>query len=142
MAAGAPRIWSRPSNSLPYFVASAVADRDFSWVHATPAKIFSSVVIRLMDLVESDPAPPAVRYDWGWGGTVTIVTRSGARYTSTVDAPRGSAPRGIEWSDVDAKYRALMPESGLPPKRIDQALNMIHRFEQVKKVSELTALFT
>ena len=33
--------------------------------------------------------------------------------TSTVDAPRGSAPRGIEWSDIDAKYRALMPESKL-----------------------------
>jgi hypothetical protein len=27
-----------------------------------------------MDLVESDPAPPAVRDDWGWGGTVTVVT--------------------------------------------------------------------
>ena len=66
----------------------------------------------------------------------------GARDTSTVDAPRGSAPRGIEWSDVDAKYRALMPESALPPKRIEQGLNMIHRFEQVKKVSELTALLT
>jgi 2-methylcitrate dehydratase PrpD len=136
----------RPGNlaeaihSLPYFVASAVADKDFSWVHATPAKISSPIVARLMDLVEADPAPPAVRYDWGWGGTVTIVTRSGARYTRTVDAPRGSAPRGIEWSDVDAKYRALVPESGLPAKRVDQTLNMIHRFDQVKNVSELTRL--
>jgi 2-methylcitrate dehydratase PrpD len=137
-----PRDLVEAIHSLPYFVASAVADKDFSWVHATPAKIFSPVVIRLMDLVESDPAPPAVRYDWGWGGTVTIVTRSGARHTSTVDAPRGSAPRGIQWSDVDAKYRALVPESGLPQKRIEQTLDLIHRFEQVKKVSELTALFT
>jgi 2-methylcitrate dehydratase PrpD len=136
----------RPSNlaeaihSLPYFVASAVADKDFSWVHATPAKISSPIVARLMDLVEADPAPPAAHYDWAWGGTVTIVTRSGARYTSTVDAPRGSAPRGIEWSDVDAKYRALVPESGLPAKRVEQTLNMIHRFDQVKNVSELTRL--
>jgi 2-methylcitrate dehydratase PrpD len=135
-----PRNLAEAIHSLPYFVASAVADKDFSWVHATPAKISSPIVARLMDLVEADPAPPAAHYDWAWGGTVTIVTRSGARYSSTVDAPRGSAPRGIEWSDVDAKYRALVPESGLPAKRIEQTLNMIHRFDQVKNVSELTRL--
>jgi 2-methylcitrate dehydratase PrpD len=127
-------------HSLPYFVASAVADKDFSWVHATEAKIFNPVVTRLMDLVEVDPAPPAVKYTWGWGGTVTVVTRSGARFTSTVDAPRGSAPRGIAWSDVDAKYRALMPDSGLPAKRIEESLSVIHAFEKVKNVAELIRL--
>ena len=66
--------------------------------------------------------------------------RNVARYTSTVDAPRGSGPRGIEWSDVDAKYRALAPESGLPAKRVEQTLNLIHRFDQVKHVAELTGL--
>ena len=85
-------------------------------------------------------APPAVTYKWGWGGTVTIVTKSGARFTSTVDAPRGSAPRGIEWSDVDAKYRALMPDSKLPAKRIEESLSVIHGFEKVKNVAELIRL--
>jgi 2-methylcitrate dehydratase PrpD len=127
-------------HSLHYFIASAVADKDFSWVHATPDKIHSPAVARLIGLVEADPAPPAVHYDWSWGGTVTIVTRSGARYTSTVDAPRASGPRGIEWSDVDAKYRALLPDSKLPAKRIEEILNMIHGFDRVKNVSELTGL--
>src|SRR5262249_43233787 len=98
-------------HSLPYFLASAVAAKDFSWIHATPAKIHSPTVARLMPLVAADPSPSPVHYDWGWGGTVTIVTTSGVQFTSTVDAPRGSAPRGIEWSDVDGKYRALMPAS-------------------------------
>ena len=57
-------------HSLPYFVASAVADKDFTWVHATEAKIFNPVVTRLMQLVEVDPAPPAVKYNWSWGGSV------------------------------------------------------------------------
>jgi 2-methylcitrate dehydratase PrpD len=127
-------------HSLPYFVASAVADKDFSWVHATPAKIHSPIVARLMLLVDADPSPAAVHYDWGWGGAVTIVTKSGARFTSTVDAPKGSAPRGIEWRDVEAKYRALMPDSRLPVSRIEEALTVIHRFDQVKHVSELTRL--
>src|SRR5207302_10033166 len=129
-------------HSLPYFIASAVADKDFSWIHASPEKIHNPAVARLMDLVEPDPSPPPVRFNWSWGGTVTIVTRAGARYTSSVDAPRGSGPRGIDWSDVDAKFHALVRESGLTAKRIDQTLGLIHRFDQVKHVSELTRLLT
>ncbi len=129
-------------HSLPYFVASAVADRDFSWVHATPEKIHSPVTETLMDRVDVDPSPPPVSYDWSWGGTVTLVTNSGDRYTSTVDAPRGSGQRGIEWSDVEAKYRALLPDSSLPPNRIEEALSVIHNFEGVQNVSELTTLLS
>ena len=127
-------------HSLAYFVASAVADKDFSWVHATPEKIHRPVVARLMSVVEADPMPPAVHYDWNWGGTVTIVTKSGGRFTSTVDAPRGSGPRGIEWSDVDAKYRSLIPDSGLPMKRAEEILKEIHDFDQLKHVAEFTRL--
>jgi 2-methylcitrate dehydratase PrpD len=127
-------------HSLPYFVASAVADKEFSWVHATEAKIFNPVVARLMGLVEIDPAPVPVKYAWSWGGTVTVVTTSGGRFTSTVDAPRGSGPRGIDWSDVDAKYRALMPDSKLPAGRIEQTLELIHGFDRLKSVSAFTGL--
>jgi 2-methylcitrate dehydratase PrpD len=135
-----PRDMIEAIHSLPYFVASAVADKDFSWVHVTPEKIHRPVIARLIGLVEYDPAPAAVHYNWNWGGTVTIVTKSGSRFTSTVDAPRGSGPRGIEWSDVDAKYRALLPDSGLPAKRVEEILTMIHDFDRVKHVSEFTRL--
>jgi 2-methylcitrate dehydratase PrpD len=127
-------------HSLPYYIASAVADRDFSWASAEPEKIGRPPVQRLMALVQEDPAPPPVRYEWTWGATVTIVTKAGGRYASTVDAPKGSAPRGIQWSDVDAKYRALMPASGLAKVRIEQALQLIHTFNRAKLAAQLTAL--
>jgi len=129
-------------HSLAYFVATGVADRDFGWVHVTPEKIHSPVVVRLIGLVQADPAPPAVHYDWNWGGTVTIVTKSGARYTSTVDAPKGSGPRGIEWSDVDTKYHALISDSRLPAKRTEEILKTIHDFDQVKQVPQFTRLLS
>jgi 2-methylcitrate dehydratase PrpD len=129
-------------HSLPYFLASAVADREFSWVHATPAKIASPAMVRLIRRVGPDPSPPAVDYRWSWGATVTVVTTSGERYTSTVDAPRGSGPRGIEWQDVDAKYRALMPDSGLSATRTGQILETIHELDALGDVSELAALLT
>ena len=80
-------------HSLPYFVASAVADKDFTWVHATDAKIFDPAVTRLMDLVEVDPAPPPVQDTWSWGGTVTIVTTSGARSRARWTRRGDRAPR-------------------------------------------------
>ena len=138
----APKDMIEAIHSLPYFVASAVADRDFSWVHVTPEKIHRPVVARLIALVETDSVPNAVHYDWGWGATVTIVTASGARFTNTVDAPKGSAPRTIQWSDVEAKYHALMPESRLSAKRIEEALKTIHEFDKAQKVSQLTALLS
>ena len=135
-----PRDLIEAIHSLPYFLASAVVDQDFSWIHATPAKIASPTMARLIGLVESDPAPAPVDYAWSWGATVTIVTTSGDRYTSTVDAPRGSGPRGIEWRDVEAKYRALMPDSGSSARRIEEILNMVHELEDVGNVSELAHL--
>ena len=48
----------------------------------------------------------------------------------------------VHWSEVGTKYRALMRDSGLPAKRIEQTLTVIHRFDQVKLVSELTRLLS
>ena len=137
-----PRDLVEAIHSLPYFVASAVADKEFTWIHATEGKIFDPVVARLMNVVELDPTPPAVTYKWSWGGSVTVVTTSGQRFTSTVDAPRGSGPRGIEWSDVDAKYRALMPDSKLPAARLGQILDQIHQFDRVNSVPAFARLLT
>lgn len=142
VAGKAPTDMIEAIHSLSYYIASAVADKDFSWVHAEPKMFQRPVIIRLISLVEQDPSPTPVRYEWSWGATITIVTKSGARYTSTVDAPRGSAPRGIEWGDIDTKFHALMPQSHLPAGRIEEALKAIHDFDQVKKTSQLTSLLT
>ena len=137
----------RPANlaeaihSLPYYVAAAVADKDFTWVHATRGEVSPT---------RGSPG------SWIWWRSIRRRRRSrtsgageapspssprpGARFTSTVDAPRGSGPRGIEWSDVEAKYRALMPESKLPEPRLSQILDRIHNLEGMKHVAELTRL--
>lgn len=124
-------------HSLPYFLATGVADRAFDWSHITPQKMQRPEIARLVGLVEYEPVPAGTRYDWNWAGTVTIVTTDGGRYTSTVDAPRGSGPRGIMWSDVDAKFRALIGESGLSPAKQAQLLDAVHTFDSVRGVLSL-----
>jgi hypothetical protein len=71
---------------------------------------------------------------------VTIRATDGRSGTSTVFAPRGAAALGIGWPDVDAKYRALLPQAGLPAPRIEASLAVIHGFGNVERVSQLVDL--
>ena len=64
----------------------------------------------------------------------------GAEFRSTCTAPRGSGPRGIEWSDVEEKYRALVPLAGLSPSRVGESLAVIRGFEARDAVGRLVEL--
>ncbi len=139
-APSVPKDMVEAIHSLPYFLATGVADRDFNWSHITPEKMHRPVIARLVNLVEYEAVPASAHYDWNWGGTVTIVTKQGARFTSTVDAVKGSGPRGIEWSDVEAKYHALMQDGALPAKRNSEMMTAIHDFEKMKQASQLTRM--
>ena len=101
------------AHSPAYFLAAGAADRDFSWVHATATKIADPVIHRLIDKVRVGPPPTDDVARYRQGATVTIRTTDGRSSTSTVYAPRGAGFLGIAWADVDAKYRSLMPYSGL-----------------------------
>ncbi len=128
------------AHSPAYFVAAGVADREFSWVHASAAKIADPIIHRLIDKVRvgAPPTDDVARYRQG--ATVTIRTHDGRTATSTVYAPKGAAALGIAWSDVDAKYRTLVPAAGLPERDIEASLALIHDFRQVPNVSGLTDL--
>jgi len=123
-----------------YFAAAAVADRSFSWVHASEAKIADPVIRALIDKVQVAVVPPEQAAGFRHGSIVTIKTRDGRSYSSAVRAPRGSGPRGIEWSDVDAKYRTLVAMTPIGTDKIERSLDLIHRFRQADKIAALTEL--
>jgi 2-methylcitrate dehydratase PrpD len=128
------------AHSPAYFAAAGVADHGFSWVHAGAAKIADPVIHRLIDLVRvgDPPSEDAPRYRQG--ATVAIRTHDGCVSTSTVYVPTGAAALGIAWSDVDAKYRTLLPASGLPLPAIEASLGLIHEFGNLAEVSRFTRL--
>ena len=64
-----------------------------------------------------------------------LAARDGSRYTSTVYAPKGSGLLGIAWADIDAKYRALLPQAGLSHGAIEASLEIIHDFRRLTRVS-------
>ena len=130
------------AHSLAYFIAAAVADRGYGWIHASPAKVADPVISRLIDLVTVDPHPRPYpdRFPHHHGATVTITLKDGRQFADHVDFPRGSGPRGIEGGDVDAKYRTLVPLSKLAPQKIEDSLKLVQEFDTVKNMLELTSL--
>jgi 2-methylcitrate dehydratase PrpD len=128
------------AHSPAYFTAAGVADRRFSWEHAGPAKIADPVIHRLIDRVRVGEPPAQDAALYRQGATVAIHTRDGRVVSSTVTMPRGSGALGIDWADIDAKYRALMPASGLGAPAIENSLDVIHDFRNVTDVSTLTRL--
>src|SRR5712671_5045424 len=128
------------AHSPAYFLAAGVADREFSWAHASPQKIADPVIHGLIDKVQVGLPPEADAAHYRQGATVTIRTRDGRSVTSTVYAPKGAGMLGIAWADIDAKYRTLVPLAGLPGRQIEASLGMIHEFRRLAHVSTLTEL--
>jgi 2-methylcitrate dehydratase PrpD len=128
------------AHSPAYFLAAGVADRGFSWIHAAKEKITDPVIHRLIDKVRVGPPPSEDVERYRQGATVTIRTTDGRASTSTVYAPKGAGISGIAWADIEAKYRTLMPHSGLPDRQIEESLAVIRNFRQVTNVSVLTGL--
>ncbi|TDR94491.1 MmgE/PrpD family protein [Enterovirga rhinocerotis] len=136
-----PRNLVDAAHSLYYFVAASIVDGRFSWQHMGEAKMADPVIAAVQEKVVFDPNPAPLpdRFPHRHGGTVTIRTTDGRSFTSTCKAPRGSGPRGVDWADIDAKYRALVPLSGLSAERLDNSLALIARFETeaAPKLTEL-----
>jgi 2-methylcitrate dehydratase PrpD len=128
------------AHSPAYFLAAGAADHDFSWVHATAAKIADPVIHRLIDRVRVGPPPTDDAERYRQGATVAIRTTDGRLSTNTVFAPKGAGAAGIAWADIDRKYRALMPHARLSDQQIEASLAVIHDFRRVAHVSELTSL--
>ena len=128
------------AHSPAYFLAAGAADHDFSWVHATAAKIADPVIHQLIDRVRVGPPPTGNTERYRQGATVAIRTTDGRVSTSTVFAPKGAGPGGIAWAGIDRKYRTLMPHARLREQQIEMSLAAIHDFRRIAHVSELTSL--
>jgi 2-methylcitrate dehydratase PrpD len=128
------------AHSPAYFAAAGVADRDYSWAHAFDDKINDPVIRRLLDKVEVGDPPTENLERYRSGAVVTIRTRDGRSYSSTVYAPKGAAMLGIDWADVERKYRTLAPYAKLSGNNLEASMKVIRNFREVRNVSALVAL--
>ena len=69
-----------------------------------------------------------------------MTTTDGRSFTDTVYAPRGSAINGIDWADVEKKFRILCPFAGTSVANIERCGQVIRNFREVRNVRELVEL--
>ena len=126
------------AHSLPYMAAAAVVDRIYTWHHFLPEKYRDPVILALHEkVVAADTLSPHAPRG---GGSATVILKDGRSVSHTCEAPFGSGPRGIDWKDIEAKYRALTPQGGMSPQRIESSLAAIRRFDESAGAGTLTAL--
>ena len=128
------------AHSPAYFAAAGVADRDYSWAHAFEDKINDPVIRGLLGKVRVAGPPTENLERYKSGATVTVRTKDGRNHASTVYAPKGAAMLGIDWADVEAKYRALAPFAKFSGTNLEASMKVIRNFRDVKNVSELIGL--
>jgi 2-methylcitrate dehydratase PrpD len=128
------------AHSPAYFTAAGITDGAFGWAHATPEKIKDPTIHTLIDKIRVGPPPTESAERYRQGATVTIRTAEGREVTNTVFVPKGAGILGIDWVDIDAKYRTLMPLAGVSDTQIEQSLAVIHGFRRVRTIAELTDL--
>jgi 2-methylcitrate dehydratase PrpD len=128
------------AHSPAYFTAAGVADKAFSWTHASPEKIADPAIHQLIDKVRVGPPPTEDASLYRQGATVSIRTTDGRSVANTVYAPKGAALLGIDWADIEAKYLILMPHSGLKQSQIDASIALIRDFHNATSVAPLIAL--
>jgi 2-methylcitrate dehydratase PrpD len=128
------------AHSGTYFAAAGAADRSLTWAHASQAKITDPVIHRLIDRVRVGDQPRSDLDRYRIGATVTIRALDGRTSSETVFVPRGTAESGLTWADIDAKYRALLPEAGVDSSSVEISLALLHTLREGSAVSEITAM--
>jgi 2-methylcitrate dehydratase PrpD len=132
-----PRNLIDMAHSPAYFAAAGARDKRFGWEHAKPDKINDPVIHALIDKVRLDAPPTANDAAYRQGGTVSIETADGRTVTSTVLVPKGAASLGLDWADIEAKYRALAPNAPMTMDNVEASLTAIRQLRDARSVSML-----
>jgi 2-methylcitrate dehydratase PrpD len=124
------------AHSPAYFTAAGIRDHAFGWVHASPEKIADPVIHALIDKVSVGPEPTDNLVDYRQGASVSIVTMDGRTVSNTVFVPKGAGCLGIDWADVDTKFRALAPNAPMSEGQIARSIELVHDFREISGLSE------
>ncbi|CAM3360757.1 2-methylcitrate dehydratase [Bordetella sputigena] len=134
-----PRNLVEAAHSVAYFVAASVVDRGFGWDNLSPEKMRDPRIAALQDKVRyaSEPPPLPDRFPHRHGGSVAIHMDDGSVHQATCRAARGAGARGIEWADVEDKYRQLAPRAGLDAGQVAHTWSLIRDLDHLDDVALL-----
>ena len=86
------------------------------------------------------PPPTAAAGAYRQGATISIETTDGRKVTNTVLTSKGAACLGIDWLDIEAKYRTLAPKAPMTLGTVEASLEAIRELRTASHVSALIDL--
>jgi 2-methylcitrate dehydratase PrpD len=125
------------AHSPAYFAAAGVRDQRFGWEHASAEKISDPVIHALIDKIKVGVPPTENAAAYRQGATVSIETIDGRIVSNTVLVPSGAGCLDLDWSKVEAKYRALVPSAPMASAKLEASLAAIRALRFGAGVSAL-----
>jgi 2-methylcitrate dehydratase len=136
-----PRTKETADHSLPYVIASAIAERQVTPLQFTPEKIMDPLIRAQLKkiVVTADPEIEKV-FPELQRVIVRIHTIDGREYTKQLDYPKGDPRNPLTDGEVEEKFEALAgPVMSHEAQR--RAIDAIWELEKRSSVSELMKLF-
>jgi 2-methylcitrate dehydratase len=136
-----PRTKETADHSLPYVIASAIAERQVTPLQFTPAKIMDPAIRAQLNkiVVAADPEIEKV-FPALQRVIVRIHTIDGREFVQQLDYPKGDPRNPLSDKEVEEKFEALA-EPVMSREARRRAIDGIWNLEKQANVSELTRLF-
>ncbi len=123
--------------SLEYCVASALIDGGLGLsAFSTPA-VGRLEVRKLMSRIRAVEDGPVAQFPIG-GRAVVNVNAGGSTSSTVVDTPRGDPKNPLTWDELAAKFRDCAG-TVLPADRVEAAIGLVGRLEELPDIRELIA---
>jgi 2-methylcitrate dehydratase PrpD len=129
----APRTAVEAEDSVPFAVATAIANRQVGLSDFTPAGLARREPLRLAKNVRytTDPA-------LGEAGIVQIATRSGQAFEKRIDKPLGHPSRPLTDEQLVAKFRDCAAHAGVPVDA-EHIVELVFGLDRIEDVRQLAA---
>lgn len=137
--------------SLPYNIAAAILERKPSYRWYAQEKLSDPNILNLMSRVETEQEMEFIlpyqclsklwEDEWHYSATVTVITKHGKHLRGSVFYPRGHPRNPITEEELEEKIR----NASIPPlgnKRCTKLISLVRRLEEIKDISELTAILS
>jgi 2-methylcitrate dehydratase len=128
-------------HSLPYVVAAALVDGNFSDAIFAPARLSDPRILALADKITVDEDPAFTRaFPAKFPCRVEIALRDGTTRSAGCDIPHGHHDDPLTDAEVDTKFAALAGRK-LAPARVAHALDLIRALDRCQRLDELFDAF-
>src|SRR5437867_8740708 len=137
-----PRTRETADHSLPYMLAVALRDGHITPASFEPQRYLDASLRPLMNRIRVAESPEFTRrFPQGLGSQIDVVTRSGQRFTTRADYPKGHARNPMTDNDIETKFRDLSLDV-LGAEQVNVALQALWHLDEAPRTSAVLDALT